>query len=611
MSKRAAGYIRVSTTMQAEDGLSLEAQEARIREKCADKGWELVEVFGDKGISAHVTDRPELARLLASLDTIDYIIVWRFDRFGRKIKHMLELNEQLERADVGLVSINDEIDTSTPMGAAMQKIMFVLGELESDTTSERVKAVMSGRTIEKGLHHGKAPYGFEKPEKRLIPVDPAAAIVRRIWTEIGDGKPQKLVCGKLDAEKIAPPGKAARWTPSTISRMVRNVAYGGKLEINGEIYEGDHDALIEPELFERVQKLVKANSETASKGKGRTPARHLFVRGHLKCAECNGSMLPRTNARDGKDFYMCLTRRDEGKDACSMPNVPRLAVDQAVFDYFAETGIDLEATRERLSVSLSARRNETSQLLKGARKAERAAAEGIERVKEDYTAGDIDAAEWRELREDLREQAREAAERAAALEAELADADSESAAVATAEDGALARLAEVRAAVAGEVDNPDDVEGARASLRRMFEAFWIAPATGIALAGGERAGSASIDAQMAKLLAVNAGDETRPAEVQTAQMAELGPALDEISADGWIVVPEPRLEVVEDLEIAYRPVLGRESLPQDAKAWNVRAYRQTNVHGASSSRCCSSLTYGWSRTRIARSTRTIAQCCTR
>jgi site-specific DNA recombinase len=539
-TKRAAGYIRVSTAAQATDGLSLEAQEDRIRERIAAKGWELADIYADKGVSGRKTDRPELDRMLSTLGEIDCVIVWRLDRLGRNTRHLLETYDRLEAAAVDLVSLSDDIDTSTPMGKAMRVIMSALAELESATTGERVRAVMSGRTSDKGLHHGSAPpFGYEKPAKQLLPVEPQAGIVRRIFQEYAAGRSQGQICAALNGDKITSPGKKPVWIPSTISRITGRVTYAGKLEMNGEVFEGQHAPIIDAGLWEKVQSLRCANKHVRGKGKGRKPATHLFIQGHLRCALCSGIMLPRTDTRSGREYYMCSTRSELGKEACAMRNVPRLPVDQAVFDYFSDVGIDLDATRERLLTTLTAKQNETKQLLRAAQKAERGAAAAIERVKDDYAAGKIEAEDWKELRNDLRARQREASERAQALEAELASADGESEAVASAGDSALERLAEVRAAVAGEISNPADIEAARAGLQRMFEAFLIAPIT---------------DSPPVERPAVLA-------EIEAAQAAELDD-VDLVEAGEWLICPEPREELVEDLgEISLRPVLDKEILP--------------------------------------------------
>jgi len=136
MPKRAAAYIRVSTAKQEQEGLSLQEQERRCREYISAQSWELTEVYRDV-MSGTREDRPQLELLLASLDDIDAIVCLRLDRMGRNTKHTLGIYSQLEKADVGLVSITDNIDTAGPMGKAMRTIMAALHQMESETTGAR------------------------------------------------------------------------------------------------------------------------------------------------------------------------------------------------------------------------------------------------------------------------------------------------------------------------------------------------------------------------------------------------------------------------------------------------------------------------------------------
>jgi DNA invertase Pin-like site-specific DNA recombinase len=526
-AKRAAGYVRVSTARQAEQGLSIDQQEAQVAAYIEQHGWELAGVYVERGISGRRASRPELDRLLATLGEIDYLVIPKLDRLGRSVRNILELVKQLEDSEVALVSIADNFD-STGFGKFQLTLLSALAELESATTGERVKSVMAGRAAD-GKHHARSPYGFGKCDKRLVPVEPDSSIVRRIFQETADGQTQRAIVGRLNAEKVKRPN-GAPWTPSNIHKILNNVAYIGKVEAGGEVYEGEHEAIIDSETWEAVRKLKDANKAAAGGGRGRLPHLHLFVRGHLRCALCDAAMLPRTNARNGYTYYQCATRKDSGIAACGMENVPRLPVDQAVFNYFARVGIDLEATRAKLLESVNAKQLVTKQLLKVAVQAGKDATAAVDRVREDYMAGSLSVEEWKELRGELNAKQEQAQERVSALEDQAAAAAGEGAQIRNAEDLALARLAEVRAAVAGQIDDASDIAAARAGIRRLFDSFYIAPAA------------------------------QRPVRSSRSSMVRHSPLI----VDEWMLTPEPRLEVVEDLEVAFRPVLKQEPLPPKA-----------------------------------------------
>ena len=137
--KRVAGYCRVSTSGQAEDGLSLAEQEAAIRQRVEQEGWELVELYTDAGVSGR-RDRPELNRLLAALDGIDVLIVTKIDRLGRKPAGLIALYEQLAGAGVRLIPLGDpEFDSGTAAGKLVPNLLAVVAGFESEQLGERVK----------------------------------------------------------------------------------------------------------------------------------------------------------------------------------------------------------------------------------------------------------------------------------------------------------------------------------------------------------------------------------------------------------------------------------------------------------------------------------------
>src|SRR5215213_8880164 len=103
---RAAGYLRVSTADQANEGFGLEAQETRIRAHCVAQGWELVGLYVDPGISGATMERPALTRLRedAEAGVFARVVVLKLDRLARSARHLLNLYDELERHGVTIAS---------------------------------------------------------------------------------------------------------------------------------------------------------------------------------------------------------------------------------------------------------------------------------------------------------------------------------------------------------------------------------------------------------------------------------------------------------------------------------------------------------------------------
>lgn len=536
---RAAGYVRVSTARQAEEGLSLEAQERRVREYIAAQGWELAAIYVERGVSGRRDDRPELRRLLASLGEIDRLVIPKLDRLGRSNAHLHKLFETLQSAGVELVSIADNIDTSTAAGRLHRNIFASFAEFESDTIGERVRSVTTGR-VAAGKHHGRPPYGYVSESGALRPVEPAASVVRRIFADAASGVSQRRIQRALNAEGV--PSQTGRdWTQGTVSKLLKNRTYRGAVEINGEEFEGAHDAIVSREVWEAVAKLREATARTTGKGRGRpSSGSHLFTRAlQLRCAHCGEAMIPRT---DG-DTYKCFGREKHGPDSCPMTPVPREAIDSAVFDYFEAVGLDLEGMRDQLRDAAESKAREVVALLRDAERSERDAADAVARIRRDYTSGAISAAEWRELHAEVAAEHEAAQAKLTQLATRAEQVRAAESAAGDAEGEAVRRLAEVKAAIAGEVASGGTLDAVRAALLRLFERFDIArPEVGDveALPAAERA---VVEAQRKEIDRALAEDGVKPLAVGV-----------------WEVMPWPREEVVAGVDEAWLPILRREPL---------------------------------------------------
>ena len=177
---RAVAYIRVSTAGQV-DGHSLDAQERLFQELCSSRNWEPVGVYREEGKSAHVesiSKRPVFVQLLedAEKGTFDVVVVHTLDRLARNLRVLLESIGRLSRFDIGLVSITENIDYSTPQGKLLTQMLGGFAEYFSESLASHVRKGQGQRAAE-GRHLGGIPFGFEscwsgKDGQRLQNCDP-------------------------------------------------------------------------------------------------------------------------------------------------------------------------------------------------------------------------------------------------------------------------------------------------------------------------------------------------------------------------------------------------------------------------------------------------------
>jgi site-specific DNA recombinase len=155
---KAIGYIRVSTTDQAEEGVSLEAQRAKIAAWAELNGYELAGIYEDSGISGTKADRPGLTAALAAIGKGDALVVYSLSRLSRSTKHTIEIADRLDKTGADLVSISEKIDTTTAAGKMVFRMLAVLNEFERDQIAERTSTAMQHKKA-KGELVGSVPYG--------------------------------------------------------------------------------------------------------------------------------------------------------------------------------------------------------------------------------------------------------------------------------------------------------------------------------------------------------------------------------------------------------------------------------------------------------------------
>jgi len=155
---KAYAYIRVSTEEQATDGVSLDAQKAKVAAWADLNGYELAGIFMDAGISGTKADRPGLAAALAAVGKGDALVVYSLSRLSRSTKHTIEISERLDKAGADLVSISEKIDTTTAAGKMVFRMLAVMAEFERDQLAERTTTAMQHKKA-KGERVGAVPYG--------------------------------------------------------------------------------------------------------------------------------------------------------------------------------------------------------------------------------------------------------------------------------------------------------------------------------------------------------------------------------------------------------------------------------------------------------------------
>jgi len=131
-------YARVSTLSEQDPAMQLQ----ELREYAARRGWTIAEEYIDKGVSGAKESRPALNRLMADAHSrrLDAVLVWKIDRFGRSLRHLVNALAELDAYGVAFVSLKDHLDLSTPSGRLTFQIVAAMAEFERTLIQERVRA---------------------------------------------------------------------------------------------------------------------------------------------------------------------------------------------------------------------------------------------------------------------------------------------------------------------------------------------------------------------------------------------------------------------------------------------------------------------------------------
>jgi site-specific DNA recombinase len=221
MSK-AIGYIRVSTQKQADEGVSLDAQRAKIEAWCLANDYELAGIHCDEGISGTKSDRDGVLAAMAEAGKGTALIVYSLSRLTRSTKDLISFGDKLEKQGADLISLTEKIDTTTAAGKMVFRMLGVLNEFERDQVSERTKAALAHKK-ETNQVYNHTPYGYTRNGESLVKNDDEAAVAAQSVKLYHSGQTMRAIARHLNDLGI--PTKLGKlWQPMQISRLIKSAA---------------------------------------------------------------------------------------------------------------------------------------------------------------------------------------------------------------------------------------------------------------------------------------------------------------------------------------------------------------------------------------------------
>ena len=301
------------------------------------KGWVLLDRhYDDGGYFGGNVNRPALQQLIKDITEhqLDVVVVYKIDRISRSLADFTELSKMFANHGVSLVSVTQQIDTSTSMGRMLVNLLMSFAQYEREITSDRIRDKVSA-SRRRGLWTGGVPpYGYKVEDHRLVPVPKMAEqvvfaferyelcqsflqVARDLNTQFG---------GRLDGKP---------WNVEHVRKLLTQPEHAGKLRDNktGEILEGRQEAIVSFELWSRIQKLI--DSKRVGKRERKATAHQSLLKGIIKCGYCGCAMVPTYCTNKGKHtfhYYRCDKTHKHQTENCQLKNISASAVELPVME---------------------------------------------------------------------------------------------------------------------------------------------------------------------------------------------------------------------------------------------------------------------------------------
>lgn len=334
---RCAIYTRKSS----EEGLDMEFNSLDAqRESCEayvasqrSEGWAAIrERYDDGGFSGGTLDRPALKQLLADIEDglIDVVVVYKIDRLSRSLMDFSKLVEVFDRNEVTFVSVTQSFNTTTSMGRLTLNILLSFAQFEREVIGERIRDKVAASRKRGIWMGGYVPFGYDVQDRKLVVNAAEAAAVRRIFERFVELGSATTLARELRAQGFRNK-QGTLVDKGYLYRLLNNRVYRGEAVHKGKAYPGEHEAIIDAELWNRVHAILQESPrKRANNSRMQMPA---LLKG-LIFSETGAAMTP-TATRKGTKLYryyvsMDVIRNREDSESDVPSRLPAGMVEGAV-----------------------------------------------------------------------------------------------------------------------------------------------------------------------------------------------------------------------------------------------------------------------------------------
>ena len=355
---RCAIYTRKST----DEGLKMEFNSLDAQREAAEafiasqrhEGWVVLpEKYDDGGFSGGNMDRPALKQLMADIDAdkVDCVVVYKVDRLSRSLLDFSRIMETLDRRGCSFVSVTQQFNTTHSMGRLTLNILLSFAQFEREIISERTRDKMSAARRKGKWVGGSLFLGYDlNPERtRLIANPDEAEQVRAIFQLYLEKQSLLTTADEMNSRgwsrktwqnKNGTTAGGGLWNKPNLLGLLTNVSYIGKVNYQGEILNGEHEAILDEKTWATAQAILKRNCR--DQGTSVRNKHGALLRGLLRCGDCGCAMTHTYTMKNAirYRYYVCQTALKRGWEKCATKSIPAQEIEDFVMQRLAKIGSD-------------------------------------------------------------------------------------------------------------------------------------------------------------------------------------------------------------------------------------------------------------------------------
>jgi site-specific DNA recombinase len=365
------GLDQVFNTLDAQR----EAAESFITSQ-RQEGWTaLPQKYDDGGYTGANMDRPALKRLLADVQSgsVNCVVVYKVDRLSRSLLDFARIMEVLDKNGTTFVSVTQQFNTTSSMGRLTLNVLLSFAQFEREMISERTRDKMSAARRKGKWVGGNPVIGYDVAPQggSLLVNQEEAQRVREIFAlylELGSLIP---VVEELDRRGwrmkswTTREGRLAGGKPipkNSLYNLLTNMIYVGKVEYGGQVYQGEHERIVDDQTWNRVQTALNRNGRRGGRSIGNKYA--ALLKGLVRCASCDVGMIHTyVNKKDRLyRYYVCVKAHQRGWAQCETRSVSAQALEDAVVEQLRGVGRNPAVLREVVRQIDAHRRKESTEI---------------------------------------------------------------------------------------------------------------------------------------------------------------------------------------------------------------------------------------------------------